>query len=173
MKKAIYAGSFDPFTNGHLYVVQQALEIFDELTILVASNPTKKYLFTGEERLSMVKQSVLEMGFGKDSRGAAKFVLLPDGGITVEYAKKQEIDNFVRGMRDSIDMIQERGLYNYQMEKNPDAKHWYIMPPDEMLKVSSTYMKLFAATNDWDIIAKYVPFPVLNYWKEKVDETYH
>ena len=90
MKKAVYAGSFDPITNGHLEVLKRSLKIFDEVYLLLAVNPKKRGAFTIEERLSMMKESVKDMPNVK--------VDYYDG-LTVDYCKKVGAPSIIRGLR--------------------------------------------------------------------------
>ena len=76
MKKAVYAGSFDPITNGHLEVLKRSLKIFDEVYLLLAVNPKKSGSFTIKERLSMMKDAVKDM---------PNVIVDYDDGLTVEY----------------------------------------------------------------------------------------
>jgi len=90
-KIAVYPGSFDPFTNGHLDVVDRALAIFDKLIVAVAANPEKRQpLFTVEERLGLIRAS-LE---GRDRVEVASFT-----GLTVEYARARGARTMVKGLR--------------------------------------------------------------------------
>ena len=89
-KKAVYAGSFDPFTNGHDEIIQSALKIFDEIVILLGIPPTKVPLFSTEERLEMVQKH-----FAKNKR-----VLVEEfDGLIVNYASKNKITSLIRGLR--------------------------------------------------------------------------
>ena len=90
MKKAVYAGSFDPITNGHLEVLKRSLKIFDEVYLLLAVNPKKRGAFTIEERLSMMRDSVKDMPNVK--------VDYYDG-LTVDYCKKVGAPSIIRGLR--------------------------------------------------------------------------
>ncbi|HEV3101005.1 MAG TPA: pantetheine-phosphate adenylyltransferase, partial [Candidatus Dormibacteraeota bacterium] len=90
-KTAVYPGSFDPFTNGHLDVVERALGIFDRLIVAVAANPEKRQpLFTVEERLHLIKDA-LE---GHDRVEVASYT-----GLTVEYARSRGANTLVKGLR--------------------------------------------------------------------------
>ena len=82
MKIAIYPGSFDPITNGHLEILQRALNIFDKVIILVAVNDNKKSRFSVEERVNMIKEAINDDRVEVDSYN----------GLTVEYAKKHNAD---------------------------------------------------------------------------------
>lgn len=96
MKTALYAGSFDPFTNGHLEVVEKALKVFDKIVILVANNNAKKYTFSLDERVAIIKECF------KDN---SKVEVESTSGITVRKAQSLNIDVMIRGLRD----VQEIG----------------------------------------------------------------
>ncbi len=90
MKRAIYPGSFDPITNGHLDILNRAKEVFDEVIVLVAINPNKHFNFSIEERVKMIEEATKDMKNVKvDSYN----------GLTVEYAKKHEAKHLIRGLR--------------------------------------------------------------------------
>jgi len=97
MKVAIYPGSFDPITNGHLDILQRALKIFDKVIVLVAHNPGKKSRFSPEERMAMISEAV------NDSRVEVDMF----DGLTVEYAKKKGATHLIRGLRAVTDFEYE------------------------------------------------------------------
>ena len=100
MKIAIYPGSFDPITNGHLEVLKRALNIFDRVIVLVAINPEKKSRFSVEERVSMIKESVDSNRVEVDS----------SSGLTVKYAKEHGATHLIRGLRAVTDFEYEFSL---------------------------------------------------------------
>ena len=100
MKIAIYPGSFDPITNGHLEILKRALNIFDRVIVLVAINPDKKARFSGEERVEMIKEAVNDERVTVDS-----FT-----GLTVEYAKAHGASHLIRGLRAVTDFEYEFSL---------------------------------------------------------------
>lgn len=100
MRKAIYPGSFDPITNGHIDILNRALEIFDEVVILVASNPNKKGNFSIEERVQMIKEAVEDSRVTVDSTS----------GLTVRYAKSVGATHLIRGLRAVTDFEYELSL---------------------------------------------------------------
>ena len=97
MRTAIYPGSFDPITNGHLDILNRALEIFDKVIVLVAVNPNKKSRFSVEERIAMIKEAVNNVNVEVDSYE----------GLTVEYAKAHGAKHLIRGLRAVTDFEYE------------------------------------------------------------------
>ena len=97
MRIAIYPGSFDPITNGHLDILNRALEIFDKVIVLVAVNPNKSSRFSVEERVAMIKEAVEGKNVEVDSYQ----------GLTVEYAKAHGAKHLIRGLRAVTDFEYE------------------------------------------------------------------
>lgn len=97
MKVAIYPGSFDPITNGHLDILQRALLIFDKVIVLVAVNPNKQSRFSAKDRVDMIKEAI------NDSR----VVVDSYEGLTVEYAKAHGATHLIRGLRAVTDFEYE------------------------------------------------------------------
>ena len=100
MKVAIYPGSFDPITNGHLEILKRALNIFDKVIVLVAVNPNKKSRFSPEDRVAMIKEAVNDNRVEVDA----------STGLTVEYAKKHGASHLIRGLRAVTDFEYEFSL---------------------------------------------------------------
>ena len=100
MKVAVYPGSFDPITNGHLEILKRALNIFDKVIMLVAINPDKKSRFSPEERVAMIKEAVNDERVIVDSYQ----------GLTVEYAKAHNAKHLIRGLRAVTDFEYEFSL---------------------------------------------------------------
>ena len=100
MKIAVYPGSFDPITNGHLEILKRALNIFDKVIMLVAVNPNKKSRFSAEERVTMIKEAVNDERVVVDSYQ----------GLTVEYAKEHGASHLIRGLRAVTDFEYEFSL---------------------------------------------------------------
>lgn len=97
MKIAIYPGSFDPITNGHLDILNRAMKMFDKVIVLVAVNPNKKSRFSVEERVAMIKEAVDNPNVEVDSYQ----------GLTVEYAKQHGAKHLIRGLRAVTDFEYE------------------------------------------------------------------
>ena len=100
MKVAIYPGSFDPITNGHLEILKRALNIFDKVIVLVAVNPNKKSRFSPEDRVAMIKEAISDDRVEVDA----------STGLTVEYAKKHGASHLIRGLRAVTDFEYEFSL---------------------------------------------------------------
>lgn len=101
MKKAIFPGSFDPFTIGHYSVVKRGLELFDHITIGVGSNCSKKSFFTLEKRLDIIRQA-----FHDEPRVSVKAY----DSLTIDFAKKEEADFILRGVRSANDFEYEMSI---------------------------------------------------------------
>ncbi len=100
MRTAVYAGSFDPPTNGHLWMIERGLEMFDRLIVAIGNNPAKRYSFTVEERLEMLRASA-----GDDTRLEIAYF---DNRYLVDYAKKMGAAYILRGIRSPNDYEYER-----------------------------------------------------------------
>jgi len=99
--RAIFPGSFDPITNGHLDVIERGVKLFDELIVAVGKSPVKNQLFTPEERVEMIKELVVNM---------PGVIVESFDGLMVEYAAKQKADVILRGLRSLTDVQYEFGL---------------------------------------------------------------
>jgi pantetheine-phosphate adenylyltransferase len=136
-KTAVYPGSFDPFTNGHLDVAERALGIFDRLIVAVAANPEKRQpLFTVEERLHLIK-GALE---GHDRVEVASYT-----GLTVEYARSRGANTLVKGLRaySDFDAELQQALMNRKLA--PDIHTVFLMSSFAHIYVSSSILKDIAS----------------------------
>jgi pantetheine-phosphate adenylyltransferase len=146
MRRAIYPGSFDPVTNGHLDVIERARKLFDEVIVAVAHNDQKQPLFSLEQRLELLRATV------GDSEGV-KIQALP--GLLVEFAVKQNAVAVVRGLRAVSDFEFEfqMALMNRKLEANVETI--FLMPKEEYTYLSSRIVKEIARLGG--DIAKFVP----------------
>ncbi|MGN0814396.1 MAG: pantetheine-phosphate adenylyltransferase [Candidatus Coproplasma sp.] len=132
MKKAVFAGSFDPPTIGHEEVVCESLKIFDKVIVAVLDNPQKKTLFTVEERVNLLKK----LFSFTDAVEVKSFC-----GAAVDLLEQEDTPFYVRGVRDSIDFEYEnRNHYASKKLKN-DLVSIYIPSSQENLHVSSTLVR--------------------------------
>ncbi len=100
-KKAVIPGSFNPPTNGHLDVIRRTAEIFDEVVVLVMQNAEKKYMFSDDERLEMMREACKDI----DGVRVEKY-----GGLLCDYVNQNKIDVIVKGVRNSTDYEYEKGM---------------------------------------------------------------
>lgn len=149
MKVAVYPGSFDPITNGHLEILKRALNIFDKVIMLVAVNPTKKTRFSVEDRVAMIKETV------NDNR----VVVDSSDGLTVEYAKKNGASHLIRGLRAVTDFEYEFSLASANDFIDSSIDTVFLMSKAEKSFInSSMIMELYQSGVD---ISALVPASVL------------
>jgi len=151
-KTAIYPGTFDPITNGHLSLVQRATNLFDHIIIAVAKNAGKDPLFTHEERIELVRQSL------KDLNHADQIEVIEFDGLLARLAKKLNACAIIRGLRAVSDFEYEfqMALMNRKMARKVETV--FLMPALSWVYLSSTIVKDVAA-HDGDIHTL-VPLPV-------------
>ena len=128
MKIAIYPGSFDPITYGHLEVLKRALNIFDRVIVLVAVNPDKKSRFSVEERVAMIKESVDSKRVEVDS----------SSGLTVKYAKEHGATHLIRGLRAVTDFEYEFSLASANAFADPSIDTVFLMSKAEKSFINSS-----------------------------------
>ena len=132
MKKALFAGSFDPFTNGHMDIVKQASEIFDEVIVAVAYNTEKQGFLPVEKRLGLIIKSV---------SGIENISVDSYEGLTVDYAKKNGVDILIRGIRNSSDFEYEQQIAGVNQKLAPEIKTVFLTPKPENIHISSTVVR--------------------------------
>jgi len=156
-KAAVYPGSFDPFTNGHLDVVERALGIFDHLIVAVAANPDKRQpLFTVDERVRLIKDALK----GHDRVEVASYT-----GLTVEYARSRGATTLVKGLRaySDFDAELQQALMNRKLA--PDIHTVFLMSSFAHIYVSSSILKDIASYGG--NVSDLVPAAVAKALKEK------
>ena len=131
-KIAIYPGSFDPLTNGHIDIIERALDIFDEVIIAVLHNPSKKALFTMEERVDMIKQSF---------NGRKTILVDSFGGLLVDYAKMKNAVAIIRGMRALSDFESEFQMALMNRKLNKEVQSIFLMTGFRWIFTSSSIIK--------------------------------
>src|SRR6187455_1833811 len=155
MRTAVYAGSFDPPTNGHLWMIERGLEMFDRLIVAIGSNPSKSYSFTVDERLEFLHSSTQQT----DGLVIAHF----DNRYLVDYAKKMDAKYVLRGIRSSGDYEYERVMRQINADMAPDITTVFLMPPRDIAELSSSMIKSLTGPTGWeDTVRRYVPGPVFD-----------
>ncbi len=135
-KIGLYAGSFDPITNGHLDIIQRSSKLFDELIVLIAINTAKKHLFTEQERLSLVSEAVS----GIDN---IRVEILRDG-LVANYAKEQNVTAMIRGVRNTTDFDYEFTIASANRTQNSELETVVLYSSDAYRYLSSSIIKEIA-----------------------------
>lgn len=156
-RTAIYPGSFDPLTNGHLAIIQRGLKVFDRLVVAVANNPQKKPLFTAEERKEMISAAL-----GGDERVEVDSFET----LLVEYVRRKGVHTVLRGLRAVSDFEFEFQIANMNRHLLPDLETVFVMTGEDYFFVSASIVRE-VATFGGDVSA-FVPPVVLEGLKRKL-----
>jgi pantetheine-phosphate adenylyltransferase len=158
--RAVYPGSFDPITNGHLDIIERGLKVFDEVIIAILHNPEKRGLFTVEERAAIIREAY---------RGHARVKVDTFSGLLVDYAVKVKATVIVRGLRAISDFEFEMQMALMNRRLNPRIETVFMMPAERYSYLSSRLVKevfeLGAPVDDL------VPKAALRRLREKVTPT--
>jgi pantetheine-phosphate adenylyltransferase len=155
MRTAVYAGSFDPPTNGHLWMIERGLELFDRLIVAIGNNPSKSYSFSVDRRIELLHASVPSC----ERLTITHF----DNRYLVDYAATMGADSILRGIRSSDDYEYERVMRHINADMAPQITTIFLMPPREMAEVSSSMIKGLIGPEGWEeIVRRYVPGPVFD-----------
>lgn len=159
-RRAIYPGSFDPVTNGHLDLITRSLKLFDEVIIGVADNEVKKPLFTAVERVALIRQSVGEY---------PGLTVEPLSGLLVEFCRRREAFVVIRGLRAVSDFEFEfqMALTNRRLE--PKIETIFLTPREDCIFLSSRVVKEVARLGG--DVAPFVSTPVLSALNGKFPKT--
>lgn len=153
-KIAIYAGSFDPPTLGHLWMIERAASIFDKLIVAIGTNPKKQCLFTENDRLDMLYLSTQNISNISIRSFSYQFL--------VKYAKSVGAQTIIRGLRSSKDYEDEAEMCNINTDLDPQITTLFLMPPRELREISSSMVKGLVGPNGWEeVVSNYVSLPVL------------
>ncbi|WP_232058107.1 pantetheine-phosphate adenylyltransferase [Cohnella abietis] len=146
MMKAVYAGSFDPITLGHVSVIERAASMFDEVHIVVANNRDKKHLFNIDQRTEMVVLS-LEL--------INKVKVIPFEGIVADYINQNQIDVVIRGIRNATDLEYELQLEQY-IRNTTKADTIYLSPYTQNMQTSSSLVRMFVNSDKIELAKAYM-----------------
>ena len=134
--KAIYPGSFDPITNGHVDIIRRSVSIFNELTVVVAKSPKKNFLFTPAERKSMIEELF------KETPGVKVEI---HEGLLIDYAKQSSAQVIVRGLRAVTDFEYEFQLAGMNRRLAPEIETIFLTPAEHLTYISSSLIREIAA----------------------------
>jgi len=159
MTKAIYAGSFDPFTMGHLNILNRAAVMFEEVIVAIGTNTSKKALFSPEEKLEMIEEVVAER-----SSDNVRVILHADN-LIVDLAEQEGAKVMVRGIRSVTDMEYEMNIASMNKTQAPDIESVFLMADEKYRFVSSSMIKEIAQF-DGDV-SEMVPDSIAERMKNK------
>ena len=136
MRRAIYPGSFDPITNGHLDIIMRGCKLFDEIIVAILVNPDKQPFFTIDERQEMLKEILQEINKGTCNVRVDSF-----RGLLVNYALEQQAQTIVRGIRAISDYEYELQMALMNRRLEPGIETVFMMPAETYSYVSSRLVK--------------------------------
>lgn len=132
MRKAVYPGSFDPITIGHIDIIRRISKQFDEVVVLVSESPQKNSLFTVEERVQLIQQSLPQL---------KNVVIDSYQGLTTDYVKKNKAQVIVRGLRAVVDFEYEMTMASMNRKLAPDIETMLVFASPESYFISSRGVK--------------------------------
>lgn len=152
----IYPGTFDPVTNGHLDLIQRASRLFGHVTVAVAASPSKQPLFTLDERVSLLQQSVVAL---------PNVAVIGFKGLLVDLAKAQQATVLLRGVRGVTDFDYEHQLANMNRRLMPELETVFLTPSEQWSFISSTLIREIALHGG--DVSEFVPAAVLDVLRHK------
>ncbi len=152
----IYAGSFDPPTSGHLWMIQQGASLFDELVVVLGVNPDKKGFLSEAQRMDALRGMLVG---GPSNVRVEKM----SGGFLVEYARRLGATHLLRGIRNTVDFEYEKSMDRMNARMEPALQTVYLMPPPELETISSSFVRGFVGVQGWQRwVRECVPANVFN-----------
>jgi len=158
MRRAIYAGTFDPVTNGHLDILERASRLFDEVVVTVAPNKAKKPIFSVEERLELLSPNIARL---ENTRTAVL------DGLTVDFARKMEAIALIRGLRAVSDFEYEFQMAQMNRHLDEGIETIFLMPSEDYFFTSSNLIKAVGEYSH-DRIKKFIPANVAEALRERL-----
>jgi pantetheine-phosphate adenylyltransferase len=154
---AVYPGSFDPVTNGHLDVIERAARIFDHVVVAVANNTTKKALLSIQERVELLREV---------TKGIKNVEVETFDSLVIEYARKKKVNVIIRGVRMTSDFDYEFQIALTNRRLAEDIETVFLMPSEHVSFVSSSLLKEIASLNA--DISSFVPKAIERKLKERL-----
>ncbi|MBE3583176.1 MAG: pantetheine-phosphate adenylyltransferase [Limnochordaceae bacterium] len=156
MRVGVYAGSFDPMTNGHMWMVRKGAALFDRLIVAVGTNPDKRWVYSVADRVRLLKACTESF---------------PNVAVTsfqnrylVDFAREVGAQYILRGIRNEGDYAYERGMRYINADLAPEVTTVFLMPPREMAEISSSFVRGLIGPEGWEqVVCQYVPEPVLQF----------
>lgn len=143
MKKIAFSGTLDPITNGHMWVIEEARALANDVTVFLSENPFKKPQFPAEQRKRIIELSAAERGWSN------VHVVIVKGDYTARAAKKHGIDYLIRGIRNTADFDYENLIQQTNVDVLHGAKTIFVMPPRDLGSVSSSFVRALQGPVGW------------------------
>ncbi|MCC8021432.1 MAG: pantetheine-phosphate adenylyltransferase [Akkermansia sp.] len=161
-RTAVYAGSFDPLTNGHVWMIRQGAALFDRLIVAIGVNPDKEATFTVGERRRMLEDALTGLG----NVAIAEF----HNRFLVDFARENGAHFMIRGIRSSHDYEYERVMRHINADMAPCISTIFLMPPRAISELSSSMVKGLIGPEGWEEqVIRYVPEGVFLMLKERYE----
>jgi pantetheine-phosphate adenylyltransferase len=152
-KLGVYGGSFDPPTVGHLWMIQQGALLFERLVVAIGINPEKRYTFSLEDRLAMLRETLRSI----KNVSVTSF----SNYYLIDFAKSVGATHMLRGIRSESDYEYERTMRHINGDLDGHVCTVFLMPPRDIAEVSSSMVKGLVGPEGWQtVVKKYVPKPV-------------
>lgn len=149
-ESAVYAGSFDPPTNGHVWMIEQGARLFSKLIVAVAHNPEKAYTYPLQQREHWLR----EICSAHDNVEVAVI----ENEFLAHYASRVNARFVIRGIRNEADYQYERGMRYVNSDLNQGLTTVFLMPPRELCEISSSFVKGMIGPDGWaTVVENYVP----------------
>jgi len=151
--KAVYAGSFDPLTVGHLWMIEEGVRLFGRLTVAIGINPNKHPTFSIEDRIRMIRESTRHLRGVEITSFGSQYL--------IDYARAIKATHILRGIRSQADFEFERVMRNINSDLDASITTVFLMPPRNIAEVSSSMVRGLIGPKGWKaVVRKYVPPPV-------------
>lgn len=159
-RTGIYAGSFDPPTNGHLWMMRAGAALFDELVVVAAVNPEKQGFLPREVRCRALQDMAAELPNVR--------VVSMEHGFLADFARELGATHLLRGMRNTVDFEYEKSMARMNARMEPQLQSVFLLPPPELEEISSSYVRGFVGEPGWERwVRDCVPPCVFNLIAEK------
>ena len=157
-KIGVVAGSFDPITNGHMWLIRAALSIVDVVHVVIGQNPAKPGYFTHSERERQVRSVLSDC---LDPWDYDRIQVGECSGFLVEYASSVGADCIIRGLRNTADFLYEQQIQAVNAKIRQGVNTIYLIPPSEYLEVSSSTVRGLVGVAGWESVVGQYVHPVI------------
>lgn len=153
IRRAVYAGSFDPPTNGHMFMIEEGARLFDELIVAIGVNPDKRSTFDVETRVRLLRQVTQHLPRVRIATFENQFL--------VRYASREGAGYILRGIRNENDFDYERTMRHVNEDLEASVATVFLIPPRRLAETSSSFVKGLVGPEGWQEVVKgFVPPPV-------------